>query len=191
MSGIVRSRGRKKSPTDSYLFFEPPQPNIGSDLQANEQMFKTLFQNCSDVHFRELSIPGCTTLLMIYVNGMINTEMTMTNVLKPLLYEGLPQGAGALDSVSQLFDQELFSILQRETSPSWPAEKTLPCWQSSCNSNPARSVKSYISKTPFERKEGNAHCRYILDQQTVHVGPQDRRRQKFHKHGADSLIRGM
>lgn len=112
MSGIVRSRGRKKSPTDSYLFFEPPQPNIGSDLQANEQMFKTLFQNCSDVHFRELSIPGCTTLLMIYVDGMINTEMTMTNVLKPLLYEGLPQGAGALDSVSQLFDQELFSILQ-------------------------------------------------------------------------------
>ncbi len=49
---------------------------------------------------------------MIYVDGMVNTEVIISNIIEPLLYKGLPQGLGAVDTVSQMFEQERFSVLQ-------------------------------------------------------------------------------
>ncbi|MDF2653291.1 MAG: GerA spore germination protein [Paenibacillus sp.] len=85
---------------------------IGKDIIENEQMLKSIFQNCSDIMFREIMSHGKTKVLLIYVDGMINSDLIISNVLKPLMYDGLPQGLGTVDSVAQMCEQDLFSVLQ-------------------------------------------------------------------------------
>lgn len=41
---------------------ENQSQNIGTNIKENEQSFKTLFQNCSDIIFREITIHGETKL---------------------------------------------------------------------------------------------------------------------------------
>ncbi|MDQ1914059.1 spore germination protein [Paenibacillus sp. GD4] len=83
-------------------------------ITDNLHMFENIFENCSDIVFREITIHGKTRILLIYVDGMINTEMITNNVLKPLLYNGLPQGLGTIDSIAQMCEQELVSVLQNK-----------------------------------------------------------------------------
>jgi spore germination protein KA len=85
---------------------------ISVNINENERTLKNLFQNCSDIIFREITIHGQTKLLLIYVDGMIDTDIIISNVLKPFIYEGLPQGLETIDSVAQMFDQEHFSVLK-------------------------------------------------------------------------------
>ncbi|GMK47477.1 putative membrane protein YfkQ [Paenibacillus glycanilyticus] len=82
------------------------------DINENEKIFKAMFQDCSDIVFRELAINGQTKILMIYVDGMIDTESFESNVLRPLIYEGVPQGLGTIDSIAYMCEQKLFSIMQ-------------------------------------------------------------------------------
>ncbi|MDD9267064.1 spore germination protein [Paenibacillus sp. GCM10023248] len=89
-----------------------PSQNIGKSMIENEQILKHIFQNCSDIQFHEMVIQGSTKLLFIYVDGMINADLIMTNVLRPLMYDGLPQGLGTLESISQICEKNLISILQ-------------------------------------------------------------------------------
>ncbi|RAP76023.1 spore germination protein [Paenibacillus montanisoli] len=88
--------------------------NVGKSVKENELLFRNLFQHCSDIQFRELTINGGTKLLLIYVDGMIDTDVMTTNVLKPLLYDGLPQGLGTIDSIAQMCDLGLFAVMQSE-----------------------------------------------------------------------------
>jgi spore germination protein len=89
-----------------------PDDNIKNDILENEKNFKNMFQNCSDFIFREITIHSEIKLLLIYVDGMVNTDIITSNVLKPLLYDGLPQGFGPIDSVAQMCEQEHLSLLQ-------------------------------------------------------------------------------
>ncbi|MDQ0874297.1 spore germination protein [Paenibacillus sp. V4I3] len=89
-----------------------PRQNIGKNITENEQILKHIFQNCSDILFREMTIQGSTKLLLIYVDGIINADIIMTNVLKPLIYDGLPQGLGTIETISQICEKNLISILQ-------------------------------------------------------------------------------
>nr|WP_261306409.1 spore germination protein [Paenibacillus andongensis] len=84
---------------------------MSNSIIENEQILKHIFQNCSDIVFREITIQCRTKMLFVYVDGMINAEVMMSNVLKPLMYSGMPQGLGPIDNVAQMFDQEVFSIL--------------------------------------------------------------------------------
>jgi spore germination protein len=86
--------------------------NINENIAENEQFLKHIFQNCSDIMFREITIHGQTKLLLVYVDGMIDMHLITSSVLKPLMYNGLPQGLGTIDSVAQMLEQEHFSILQ-------------------------------------------------------------------------------
>ncbi|MFC6228962.1 spore germination protein [Paenibacillus allorhizosphaerae] len=81
-------------------------------MAENELILKDIFQHCSDVQLREINVQSFPKLLLIYVDGMINADMIMSNVLRPLMYDGLPQGLGTIDSVAQMLHEDLFSILQ-------------------------------------------------------------------------------
>ncbi|WP_245995912.1 spore germination protein [Paenibacillus taihuensis] len=85
--------------------------DIGSNIIENEKTFKTVFQDCSDVVFRDITIHGETRILLIYVDGMINSDIITANLLKPLIYDGLLQGLGTIDSVAQMCAQQLFPVL--------------------------------------------------------------------------------
>lgn len=86
--------------------------NIGTHLKENEQLFRQQFKNCSDIQFRDFTIKGGIKLLLVYVDGMIDNDLMSANVLKPLIYEGLPEGLGAIDSMGQMCDLGLFAVLQ-------------------------------------------------------------------------------
>lgn len=62
--------------------------------------------------FRRLTLHDETKLLLVYVDGMIDKDLIQSSILKPLLYEGVPQGLGALDTLAQMCDQELVAALQ-------------------------------------------------------------------------------
>ncbi|SEC55166.1 spore germination protein [Paenibacillus sp. GP183] len=103
---------RNKLTSDNNPSNENPSQNMGKSIMENEQILKNMFHNCTDIIFREVTIHGQTKLLLIYAEDMIDTNIITTNVLKPLLYDGLPQGLGTIDSVTQMFEQELLSVLQ-------------------------------------------------------------------------------
>ncbi|MGO4546686.1 spore germination protein [Paenibacillus sp. 2TAB23] len=94
------------------LSAEQTKQKLSQNIVENERIFKIMFQDCSDVVFRELTINEKNKLLMIYVDGMIDTETFVSNVLKPLIYEGVPQGLGAIDSIAFMCEQKLFSVMQ-------------------------------------------------------------------------------
>ncbi|KAF9117367.1 Spore germination protein KA, partial [Mortierella sp. GBA39] len=68
-----------------------------------------MFEHCSDVIFRDVTLQGDTKLLLIYLDGMIDKDIIQSVILKPLMYEGIPQGIGPIDSIAQMCDQQLFA----------------------------------------------------------------------------------
>lgn len=88
------------------------QRTISDSLDKNEQLLSSLFHNCSDVKFRKITVQDDVILLFIYVDGMINADILTSNIMKPLLYEGLPQGLESIRSVAQMLEREHFSALQ-------------------------------------------------------------------------------
>lgn len=86
--------------------------NLSKYIKENEQSFKDIFKHCSDIMYREITIHGQIKLMLIYVDGMVNTDIIISNVLEPLMYEGLPQGLGAVESISEMLKQERFTVLQ-------------------------------------------------------------------------------
>ncbi|TVY07172.1 spore germination protein [Paenibacillus cremeus] len=84
---------------------------VNNNVVENEQTLKNVFQNCSDIIFRDITIHDQTKALLVYVDGMINADIITSSVLKPLIYDGLPQGLGKIDSLAQMCKQELVSVL--------------------------------------------------------------------------------
>ncbi|WP_339821276.1 spore germination protein [Paenibacillus sp. FSL R7-0216] len=99
------------------LSVEQEKKKFSPDINENDEVFKTIFRDCSDVVYRELMISGQTKLLMIYIDGMIDTEIFESNVLRPLIYEGVPQGLGTIDSIANMCEQKLFSLMQISRLP--------------------------------------------------------------------------
>lgn len=85
-------------------------------LEENDATLKEAFRQCSDLVFRTLSPKDMPRILLVYVDGMIDSDLVETNVLKPLIYEGLPQGLGTIESIAQVYDQRLLSVLQLQRS---------------------------------------------------------------------------
>ncbi|MBO7743547.1 spore germination protein [Paenibacillus sp. MWE-103] len=86
--------------------------DLGADLSVNRLALERAFRNCSDIVYRELPLQEDRSILLVYVDGMIDVELIAANVLQPLLYKGLPQGLGAIDSIAKAFEQQLFAVLQ-------------------------------------------------------------------------------
>jgi len=85
---------------------------LGNSLFENEKTIREILQNCSDIVFRDITISRRTRLLLVFVDGMIDTDIITSNILKPLIYDGLPQDLDTIDGVAKVFEQELISALQ-------------------------------------------------------------------------------
>ncbi|QHW29656.1 spore germination protein [Paenibacillus rhizovicinus] len=98
--------------TDSFATRENAIRIASSDLQYNEQTLRALFEHCSDVVFRSVALQDNAKLLLVYVDGMIDKELVQSSILKPLMYDGLPQGLRTLDSLAQMCNLQLVAALQ-------------------------------------------------------------------------------
>ncbi|MCM3728194.1 spore germination protein [Neobacillus cucumis] len=85
---------------------------VSHDLAENEKIFKDIFQNCSDIVFRPISIHGHTQLLLIYVDGLIDTKVLDEAVLKPLMFQGNPQELGNITWFGQMVKDQMIAVAQ-------------------------------------------------------------------------------
>lgn len=83
---------------------------LSNKLVENEKALRAVFTNCSDVVFRTLKVRGEDLALLVYVDGLCNVATLDEAVLKPILYQGIPQGLGRLHHLGQILKDELVSI---------------------------------------------------------------------------------
>lgn len=89
-----------------------PHQILSKSIAENLVQFKSIFKDCSDVVYRQFVSREKAQFLLIFIDGMIDSELIVSNLIKPLLYEGLPQGIDSVDVISHLCEGELFSLLQ-------------------------------------------------------------------------------
>lgn len=87
---------------------------VAAHLSSNERVLKQLFSNSSDILFRTVTLPGQTRLLLVYVDGLVNTNMLDQVVLQPMMFEGLPGDAenGGSGSLSDLLTKRLVAVAE-------------------------------------------------------------------------------
>ncbi|WP_229683153.1 spore germination protein [Virgibacillus oceani] len=111
MGWFRKSNVKNKLKTNDNRSSENLSQTISKTIIKNKQVLRNIFQNCSDIVFHEITIHSQTKLLLIYVDGMVDTDIIISNILKPLMYDGLPQGLGTIDSVAQMCEEEHLSVL--------------------------------------------------------------------------------
>ncbi|WP_430144709.1 spore germination protein [Paenibacillus rhizolycopersici] len=87
---------------------------VAAHLSNNERVLKQVFSNSSDILFRTVTLPGQPSLLLVYVDGLVNTNMLDQVVLKPMIFEGLPGGVenGGSGSLSDVLTKRLVAVAQ-------------------------------------------------------------------------------
>jgi hypothetical protein len=101
---VFRKRKPKQKKTlDAMPFNE----KLSDDLSANEKILKNIFHNCADFFVRPILIDGQPKILMVYLEGLLDTKNLEIVLLKPLFFQGLPDGLGEITSLNQIIDQNL------------------------------------------------------------------------------------
>ncbi|SFJ41110.1 spore germination protein KA [Paenibacillus sp. UNC496MF] len=88
---------------------------INRDIEANEAFLKAQFDHCSDMILRPYRLKDGTMLLLAYLDGMTSLESAEENLLKPLLFGGLPQGMARIQSLAEMFAREWMPLSNVKT----------------------------------------------------------------------------
>ncbi|RED59318.1 spore germination protein [Cohnella lupini] len=79
---------------------------ISRNLKENEAFLRERFFNCSDIVFRSFALNDENVLLLVYLDGMTRLQGIEDNILKPLIFNGLPQGIDRLSTLAETFRRE-------------------------------------------------------------------------------------
>jgi hypothetical protein len=63
----------------------PPQDPLSADINENLRVLRSIYANCSDVIFRTFLIGGIKKAVLVYIEGLSNTEEIDRSVLGPLM----------------------------------------------------------------------------------------------------------
>lgn len=85
-----------------------------AELSANERVLRQIFSNSSDILFRSVAVPGQARLLLVYVDGLTDENALDQVVLKPMMFEGLPDGAENANagSLGAFLEERLVAVAQ-------------------------------------------------------------------------------
>ncbi|MUG87138.1 spore germination protein [Paenibacillus timonensis] len=92
--------------------------SINRSIEANEAYIKERFQQCSDVVFRSFALKDETLLFIVYLDGMVRLQTVEENVLKPLIFIGLPQGLDRMQSLVETFRRKWLPLTNIRTDES-------------------------------------------------------------------------
>lgn len=109
-----RKRSVYKSKMDS-LSSNDQEGVLNSQLSLNEQIIKDSFKNCSDLVIRPIFIGGKTKILLVYIDGLCDTKTLDEVLLKPMFFEGLPQGLGEVQTAGEILQQQLVAVSSIKT----------------------------------------------------------------------------
>lgn len=72
----------------------PGQQKLFLNLQQNDQLLRTIYANCSDVIYRSFLIAGKTKAMLIYIDGLTDSQGLEDYVIAPLMKETTGDNAG-------------------------------------------------------------------------------------------------
>ncbi|WP_422392326.1 spore germination protein [Niallia oryzisoli] len=101
-----------KKKTESLPSKVNTKDTIGSDLSDMEQQLKKLFENCSDFVIRPFFVMDKVKILLIYIDGLVDTNLLDEVFLKPMIFEGKPQGVEETSSLGKIIEQHLIAVTQ-------------------------------------------------------------------------------
>ncbi|MFC5650703.1 spore germination protein [Paenibacillus solisilvae] len=91
---------------------------ISSSIEVNEAYLREQFNNCSDIVFRSFILRDETILLLVYLDGMTRLQSVEENMLKPLIFSGLPQGIDRIHSLAEMFRSRWLPLTNIKTDES-------------------------------------------------------------------------
>lgn len=95
------------------------EDKISRDFAENIKQVKTVFQDCSDVIYREIQLSEHIRGLLVYIEGIIKVEDVQQHILRPLI-EGLAQHPQADGEIYPLSFTRV-SLSQTKSATDWPA----------------------------------------------------------------------
>jgi spore germination protein len=88
-----QGEGQKNAPSeaadamDYHFITELKKTPLSPSLDANHQFLKQLFEDCSDVVIREFQIDAAVPALLVFVDGLVNSEL-LNQAMKSLMVLG-------------------------------------------------------------------------------------------------------
>jgi len=110
---MLRFYRRKKSKNKNNIDSSSPSNQddmLSTQLTINEQIIRNSFKNFSDLIIRTIPVSQETKILLIYIDGLSDTKILDEVLLKPLMFEGLPQGMGGMSTISQVLEKQLLAV---------------------------------------------------------------------------------
>ncbi|GAA4704666.1 spore germination protein [Brevibacillus fulvus] len=84
----VRNQRKKKHNIPSQpkdITLEITDERIETELAHSKQVLQEIFRDCSDVVFREIMVNETTKGLLVFIDGIVNTDQIHENLMRPLL----------------------------------------------------------------------------------------------------------
>lgn len=90
-----------------------PSTELSADLSANEKLLRELFEACSDIVFR----PICSDprILLIFADGLIDTQALENVLLKPIFDDRASDGANPIRISGRIIQDQLVAFAQVQT----------------------------------------------------------------------------
>lgn len=88
---------------------------LSPDLLTNKQTLQDVFKNCADFNSHPVYIKNNIKIMFFYLDGFTDKKILKNTILKPLLFDGLPDGLNKISSIGQIIEQQLL--------PSTPSQK--------------------------------------------------------------------
>ncbi|WP_438824720.1 spore germination protein [Bacillus sp. JJ1474] len=84
---LLRKSKDKKVQFQNMNHESKPQDPLQYNLSANEEVFRSIYENCSDVVFRHFLLFGKKKALIIFIEGLSDNDSIEKYVLSPLMQE--------------------------------------------------------------------------------------------------------
>lgn len=100
---------------DNKLLPEIETDGLSTDVTVNMEILKKAFKDCSDVVFRPISDELQIRMLVIYVDGLVDTRTLDHVILKPIIFDGMSNRLGdtwETASLQQMIEKQLIAISQ-------------------------------------------------------------------------------
>ncbi|REE67603.1 spore germination protein KA [Paenibacillus taihuensis] len=91
---------------------------ISSSLQENEASLREQLANCSDLVIRSFTLKDESLLLLVYLDGMTKLQSVEDNLLKPLIFSGLPHGIARIQTLTEMIKHEWLPLSNVKTDES-------------------------------------------------------------------------
>ena len=116
---MFRFSKQKKSKQKQQITTTPPTNNqddlVNADLSINEKIIRERFKNCSDLVVRSFSVKKDVKILIVYFDGLSDTKTLDEVLLRPIMFEGVPQELGEGQIIGDIIEQQLIAISSVKT----------------------------------------------------------------------------